>query len=59
MTTTPHSPDEDAPPTRDEEFDESGRFVGDDTPAPDDDDAAGDRGDEGLDEEPPAIQPRS
>jgi hypothetical protein len=59
MTTSPHSPDEDAPALRDDEFDDAGKFVGDETPAPEDDPPAGDRDDEGLDEEPPAIQPRS
>jgi hypothetical protein len=45
---------------RDQEFDDAGRFVGDETPAPADDPVAGDRADdEGLDEEPPAIQPQS
>jgi hypothetical protein len=48
---------------RDEEFDKAGKFIGDEVPAPDDDspadDREADRRDDGLDEEPPATQPRS
>jgi hypothetical protein len=58
MTMSPHSSDDDAPPTHDDQYDDAGRYVGDEEPAPDEDSAAGDR-DDGLDEEPPAIQPRS
>jgi hypothetical protein len=59
MTTSPHSPDDDAPPTHDEQYDDAGRYIGDEAPVGDEVSAPGDRDDDGLDEEPPAIQPRS
>jgi hypothetical protein len=42
MTTSPHVPDDDAPAARDEDFDDAGRYVGDDPDRAGDDRAAGD-----------------
>jgi hypothetical protein len=49
MTTSPQEPDDDAPPMRDEEFDEAGRFVGDETPDPAGEPGAKQDDEDGLD----------
>jgi hypothetical protein len=56
MTTSPNVPDDDAPPPTEEEYDDSGRHVGGDPGRTEEADTATD---DELDDEPPAIQPRS
>jgi hypothetical protein len=67
MTTSPHVPDDDAPAQRDEDFDDAGRYVGDDPDIDEDDRVMGDERvvpliDDDDDEptaEPPGTPPRS
>jgi hypothetical protein len=61
MTTSPHVPDDDAPASREEDYDDAGRYVGDDPERTEDDRMAGDErivalpedSDDDLDEDDP------